>query len=291
MEAASAELEGQLLNSIRQIGIPPRPQILERISTEMQRDEPDLRALAKIISADVSISGSLLKIVNSPFYGMRQKVRTVQDAISLLGLATTGATIAGIVLRHVLPPMPKLERFWDASARIAQISGWLAQELGVRDGVRPEYAYTFSLFRDCGIPIMMRKFPDYFDTLALANAEAERSVTEIEDHRHPTNHAVIGSLLGQSWWLAEDTCQAIRHHHDFITLRAGGGALPPSARRLIALSHLAEMLVQHNTGLSKSCEWHKIGTACMSLLELEEAGLAEIEKSATSLFSQPGMFD
>ena len=291
MEAASAELEGQLLNSIRQIGIPPRPQILERISAEMQRDEPDLRALAKIISADVSISGSLLKIVNSPFYGMRQKVRTVQDAISLLGLATTGATIAGIVLRHVLPPMPKLERFWDASARIAQISGWLAQELGVQDGVRPEYAYTFSLFRDCGIPIMMRKFPDYFDTLALANAEAERSVTEIEDHRHPTNHAVIGSLLGQSWWLAEDTCQAIRHHHDFVTLRAGGGALPPRARRLIALSHLAEMLVQHNTGLSKSCEWHKIGTACMSLLELEEAGLAEIEKSATSLFSQPGMFD
>lgn len=290
MEVIQDALESQLLASIRQIGIPPRPQILERVTREMRRDEPDLRALAHIISADVSISGSLLKIVNSPFYGYRTKARTVQDALTMLGLATTASTIAGIVLRNVLPPMPRLERFWDASARVAQISGLLVQELGIRDGVRPEDAYTFSLFRDCGIPIMMRKFPDFFETLALANAETERAFTEVEESRHSTSHAVVGCLLGQSWWLAENTCLAIRHHHDFVTARAGSGALPPSSRRLIALAQLAEKLMQEMTGLSHSCEWSKMGEACLSLLEVSADQLPALQRSVSKLFEQQEAF-
>lgn len=286
MEAVQDVLENQLLASIRQIGIPPRPQILERVSAEMGRDEPNLRTLTHIISADVSISGSLLKIINSPFYGYRTKARTVQDALTMLGLATTAATIAGIVLRKVLPPMPRLERFWDASARIAQISGLLVQELGIRDGVRPEDAYTFSLFRDCGIPIMMRKFPDFFETLALANAETQRAFTEIEEARHSTSHAVVGCLLGQSWCLAEDTCLAIRHHHDFVTARAGAGALPASSRRLIALAQLAERLMQEMTGLSQSCEWAKMGEACLDLLGVAPDDLPELQRSVSELFAQ-----
>lgn len=288
MDAVHDALESQLLASIRQNGIPPRPQILERVTAEMHRDEPNLRALSHIISADVSLSGSLLKIANSPFYGYRTKARTVQEALAMLGLATTATTIAGIVLRNVLPPMPKLERFWDASARVAQISGLLVQELGIRDGVRPEDAYTFSLFRDCGIPIMMRKFPDFFETLALANAETERAFTEVEEARHSTSHAVVGCLLGQSWWLAENTCLAIRHHHDFITARAGGGALPANSRRLIALAQLAEKLMQDMTGLSHCCEWPKMGEACLGHLEVAADDLPALQRAVAEMYEQQG---
>lgn len=279
----TAEFETQLLASIRQIGIPPRPVILEKIAMEMRRDEPDLITLARIISADVSISGSLLKVVNSPYFGYRTKARTVQDALTMLGLANTASTIATIVLRNVLPPMPAMERFWDASARVAEISGWLAQEIGRKDGVRSEDAYTFSLFRDCGIPIMMRKFPQYIETLAIANADTERAFTEVEESRHPTNHAVVGSLLGQSWWLPENTCQAIRHHHDFVSIRAGAGALSPTVRRLIALSQLAERIDQEMTGQNQSCEWHKMGEACLELLDLSAADLPALQAGASEL--------
>ena len=37
-------------STLRDIGIPPRPAILERISSEMLRDEPDYKRLATIIS-------------------------------------------------------------------------------------------------------------------------------------------------------------------------------------------------------------------------------------------------
>ncbi|HJW26459.1 MAG TPA: HDOD domain-containing protein [Rhodocyclaceae bacterium] len=278
-------LDQYLADTIRQLGIPPRPAILERVAAEMQRDEPDFRSLARIISADVSIAGSLLKLVNSPFFGYRQKARTVQDALSMLGLSTISSAIATIVLRNVLPPSPRLERFWDASARVAQVSGWLVQQLGAEAGVQSEDAYTFSLFRDCGIPIMARRFPSYFDTLARANADAEKQFTEVEDFRHPTNHALVGCLLGQSWWLPENTCIAIRHHHDFVSLRAGGGAFSPAARRLICLAQLAEKLLQDETGLSSCLEWMKMGEACLEILGVSPPEFEELHRQARSVLN------
>lgn len=287
-QTAFGPLDERLAATIRQLGIPPRPAILEKVAAEVQREEPDFRILAKIISADVSISGSLIKLVNSPFFGYRQKARTVQDALSMLGLTTISAAIATIVLRKALPPPPRLERFWDASARVAQVSAWLVQQLGTAAGVLPEDAYTFSLFRDCGIPVMARRYPGYFDTLARANADAERLFTEVEDARHYTNHAMVGCLLGQSWWLPESTCVAIRHHHDFISLQAGGGAFSATARRLICLAQVAEKLLQDVTGLSCCCEWVKMGDACLDILHISPERFAELhEQVGIVLDSEP----
>ncbi|MBS1191617.1 MAG: putative signal transduction protein [Rhodocyclaceae bacterium] len=283
---ASAPLDDHLAKSIRQLGIPPRPAILEKVAGEVQRDEPDFRRLAAIISADVSIAGSLLKLANSPFFGYRQRARTVQSALSMLGLNAISSAIATIVLRKVLPPLPRLERFWDASARVAQVSGWLVQQIGARDEVLSEDAYTFSLFRDCGIPIMARRFPGYFDTLAKANADPERLFTEVEELCHPTNHAVIGCLLGQSWWLPENTCVAIRHHHDFVSLRAGAGAFSPTSRRLICLAQVAEKLIQDATGRGCCCEWTKMGEASLEILAISPADFAELQAAVRDFLAQ-----
>lgn len=280
---ARQTLAGELLDSIRQIGIPPRPLILELVVKEMGRDEPDLRALARSISADVGIAGSLLKVVNSPFYGYRSKARTVQDALTMLGLSVAASTIAGIALRNALPPMPRLERFWDASARVARLSAWVSRKCDAVVGLRSEEAYTFSLFRDCGIPIMMRKYPNYFETLAAANANPALPFTVVEESRHPTNHAVVGCLLAQSWWLAEETCLAIRSHHDFVALAAGGGALPPPSRKLIAIAGLAEYLDQQLTRRNQTCEWSKIAPFVQAQLALSDTDLAALISEAATL--------
>ena len=274
------DLETQLVESIREIGIPPCPTILIRVTTMLREDEPDMRRLSKLLSTDVGVSGSLIKLVNSPFYGLRTKVRTVDAALNLLGLRTIASTVANIMLRRALPAAPQLERFWDASARIAQLSAWLASRLGVRHEVRADLAYTFGLFRDCGLPIMMSRVPGYAETLALANQEAERMFTEVEDERHPTNHAMVGCLLAQSWWLDERLCIAIRHHHDAVSLRVGAGALPANSVRLICLSHLAEWLGQQVTGMALGCEWQKLGPSVLRLLELDEDGAAALIEPA-----------
>lgn len=267
------KLDSQLEATLKEIGIPPRPAILEEISREMRSDDPDFNRVANLISRDVGLAASFLKTANSPFYGYRHKARTVRDALVILGLNVAGRTIAGLILRHVLPGGQNMERFWDASDRTAQLSAWLVQKVGKIPDAQSDDAYTYGLFRDCGIPIMMRKFENYPAILTEANNDADRPFTEVEEAHLPTNHALVGCLLAQSWWLPEATCLAIRHQHDYVLMRAGLHSLPAASRRLIAIAQLAEWLLQNATGMNKTQEWTKMGEACLAQLGLTEADL------------------
>jgi HD-like signal output (HDOD) protein len=279
-------LDASLEASLRDIGIPPRPLVLEQIMLETRKDEPDFNRIVVLISRDVSLSAGFMKTANSPYYGLRQKVHNVRDALLVLGLKTAANTLAGLIMRQVLPAGPHLERFWDASDRTAQLSGWLVQKLGVRFGIQAEDAYTFGLFRDCGIPILMRKFPEYYRILADANQEASQRFTDVEEAALPTNHALVGSLMAQSWWLPEAATLAIRHHHDHPAINTYATELPGASRRLIALAQLAEKLQQEDTGLNMTREWDKLGTACLTWLDLAESDLEELEAEADTFLAE-----
>jgi HD-like signal output (HDOD) protein len=265
--------------SIIDVGIPPCPAILDRFMSEANRDEPDYTRLAGIIGSDVGLAAGLIKTANSPFFGLRQRVRSVGEALSVLGLKPASRAIAGIVLRNAFPHVPNLERFWDASARIAHLSGWLAQQLDIR-GLRAEDAYTFGLFRDCGIPVLLGRFPNYAAVLAEANRDAVRSFTEVEETALPTNHAMVGCILAQSWWLPEEICLAIRNHHDLNAIESAHSVLPMQSRRLIATAQFAEHIVQKQLGLSMTQEWPKLGAACLQILDIGEAQLESLYEDA-----------
>lgn len=274
-----SEVDKLFERTLIDVGIPPCPAILTRFMDEAGKDEPDFNRLAAIIGSDVGISAGLIKTANSPYFGMRQRVRSVNEALTVLGLKASSRAVAGIILRNSFPNVPNLERFWDASARIARLSGWLAQQLRIR-GLMAEDAYTYGLFRDCGIPVLLRRFPGYEKVLAAANADATRSFTAVEDAGIPTNHAMVGCILAQSWWLPEEICLAIRNQHDLTALESAGSDLPMLSRRLIATAQLAEHIVQRQLGLSLTQEWQKLGAACLQILDIGEDRLEELYAEA-----------
>jgi len=270
-----ANIDSLLENSLRDIGIPPRPLILDRIAAEMQKDDPDFKRLATIICADVSLAAGLIKTANSPFFGSNHRARNVGEALTVLGLKVAGRAIAGIILHKVFPNAPQLVRFWDASASVARLSGWLAKSLP-DVSISADDAYTFGLF------------PEYEKTLSDANAAPERSFTAVEDSKFPANHAQVGCLLAQSWWLPDSTCRAIRHHHDsnVVAPPAAGCAPNPEQRAVrmqIAVAQLAEYLIQQHSGLCQTHEWSKIGVNCMNVLNISEADLASLLTEAAAV--------
>jgi HD-like signal output (HDOD) protein len=269
MTILNSSVETQLASSLYTIGIPPCPAILNRISAEMQKNEPDLNYLSSIISADVALAASLINITNSPYFGFRGRVHSSREALIVLGLQVASQAIAGIIMRRAFPISPNLERFWDTSARIARLSGWLTQRV-TNNTLRADDAYTFGLFRDCGIPILLTRIPGYIDILSEANHDTAHSFTETEGRTLPTNHAVVGYLLAQSWRLPDETILSIRHHHDVDILTTP--SIPPSlnSRQMIAVAQLAEHLLQQHSGLCFTEEWIKLGPACLHLLNLNE---------------------
>jgi len=273
--SATSEVDNFVERTILDLGIPPCPAILDRFMAEMSKDEPDYNRLADLICADVGISAGLIKTANSPFFSLRQRVRSGGEALVMLGLNTTSRAIAGIALRKSFPNTPNLERFWDSSARISYLSGWLAKHLEIR-GLRTVDAHTFGLFCDCGIPVLLGRFKNYEAVLDMANRDSARNFTDVEEEEISANHAMVGELLARSWGLPEEICLAISNHHDLAQLETAAAQLPLLSKRLIATAQLAEYLMQRQLGISLSREWQRLGSACLRLLDLAEEQLEEL---------------
>jgi HD-like signal output (HDOD) protein len=277
--ARPEDVEARMKIEIREIGIPPRPSILARIEQETAKEEPDFIQLARILSQDVALSASLIKVANSPYFSFGKTVPTVQEALLVLGLKLVLKTVAGLALQQVFKHVPNMEQFWDASATNAQTANWLARKIGQKRGIRPEDAYTFSLFRDCGIPVLLIPFPDYQTTLDAANLEPSLSFTAVEDQAMGINHALVGAEMAETWLLPEDICVAIRHHHDIQAFAPATPEISERSQALIAISHVAEYLVQQKTGWAQSGEWEKLGPACRVALGIDDDELAALAEA------------
>lgn len=262
-------VEDALLRSIR---IPPRPSLLVDLQRELGKADPSSRAIARIIANDVGMSGALLKLANSPFFGAGRKSKSVEQAINFLGINQCAALLTGLLAKEAIEGNPaELNVFWEMSARRAQALVFLSRQLRIAP---PDIAHTFGLFCDIGVPLLMNRFADYKSTFALASAETSATFTSVEDARHKTNHAAIGCLLARNWGLSPDVAWAILHHHDYSVL--DDPATDDSIRSLVALSLMAEKAIQRLHGNSSSVEWDKGGARACAYLALSEDETADI---------------
>lgn len=277
-EASSERLALALRDELAAIGIPPRPTAMLNIEQEMRRDEPDFVVLEQVISLDVGVSASLIKIAKSPLFGNSATVRSVKDALQVLGLKMVGTAVAALSLRKAFSNVPNLERFWDASACVAQISVWLSLQVPCHGRiVRSDEMFTFGLFRDAGIPVLLSNFSDYLETLRLANAEAELPFTHVEDGEYGVNHAFIGAKLAREWELPDEHRKAIEFHHDLPALQGHGAMdLTEVSRYYIAVAQLADYFHQMATQKSQDLEWTKLGETCLQVLSLPPERVTEL---------------
>lgn len=270
----------EMEKTLKGIVIPPRPQILLKLEKEMRRDDPDQPAIVRLIGADVGLSAAILKTVNSPFFGLNNRISSVANAINLLGLNATQRIVTGLALRNSVGGQGRsLERFWDSAEKVAGIAAYIASTLprGPRDD-----AYTFGLFHDIGIPMLMQKFPDYRQTLAMAETIVDRPLTALEDERHATNHATLGYLIGKGWFLPAVICEAILYHHD-ATVFDDGASASPQALTLIAIGRLAEHLHDEYLRMRANPEWYRVGSRALDHLGLSETEYLDLREELAIL--------
>jgi HD-like signal output (HDOD) protein len=111
------------------------------------------------------------------------------------------------------------------------------------------------LFRDCGVPALLTRYPEYEQMLMQTRKEGEQRRCEMERAQFGFDHAVVGSTLAQSWHLPSETWQAIRVHADYAE---PGFCQGPNARfvKLIALALLAKRLQRQHRGTFEADAWN-----------------------------------
>lgn len=259
---------------LKTIFIPPCPVVVAALLEEARCADVDFNKIIRLISGDLSLAASMMKTANSPIFALRNKVETVQKAAAVLGLKNILCIVNGLALKRSLSQNGvSMERFWERSNYHATVSTRLARRV---PGISQEDAYTFGLFHDCGIPILMQRFPDYKETLLIANRSA-KAVWETETERHGTDHVTVGAMLAHNWHLPELIVKAIRMHHNFEILSDSASTVSDEVRALTAISLLADHLIARFLDVPDEAEWMAHGTAALNYLNFDEEELAELQ--------------
>jgi len=251
--------QAQRRGAVRDIVIPPCPELLRQLQEATARGEPDIGAIDRIASADVAMAAALIRQANSPFYGLEHPVHTVGQAMTVIGLQPAIRLLSGFLTRQAIRPQSAmLAHFWESSTRRAIACEHIGQQLYDMD---PGLAYSFGLFCHVGIPVMLRGVKGYASTMTEALARKDRTFTQTENANHRTDHAVVGALVARAWRLAPGVMAAIRLHHSLESL--GSGDTEPEVHTLVAVGLVADYLLAQRSGLSPEPEWERHGAdAC-----------------------------
>jgi HD-like signal output (HDOD) protein len=243
-------------NFLDDLKIPSQPEILLAVQNEIAKENPDLGIVSDYIIQDGGLFSSVLKLINSPYFGMRCEIKTVQHAVSLIGIDRLTTNIACIKFREQMSgsnyiPMPT---YWEISISTAKLCSYLSKELSISSATE---AYAFGLFKDAGIPILAQKYSNYKDVLTQQNDTELRSFTDLEDENFNTNHAIVSYMVSKKWGMDKSFREACLYHHDIDYIIADNFAYDEEARKLILLSKVAEYV----TNLKREqddYEWPKI---------------------------------
>lgn len=274
MKNVELDQKNQIEHLLSGYQIPPCPESLTNILRAVNNQKLDLNTLAQKISQDAGIVGPLLKLANSPYVGLKNKATTVFQAVNVLGMQHTLNLIRNIFLKQSLErPHQSFEKFWERSSLCAAIAERLAGEISATS---KNDAYLAGLFHDCGIPILIMRFPEYRDVVMSAAKQGE-NMCDAENATFSTCHTIVGNLMARQWMLSEDICRAILLHHDESIFVSQGQNQKNDILNLAGIIHLTEHIVNEYLNESGGQEWPRIERMVLSYFDLTYSDFNEIK--------------
>ena len=166
---------------IGQKNLPTIPAVLARVLGLVEREDSSTRDLVDLIEHDQALTGKMLRLANSAFFGQSRRVATIPRAVMLLGFSTVRNLALGVkVWDTIAPSIPseRLRALWSHAVMVAVGSKVLTAKLCAGD---PDEAFTAGLLHDVGRLILGARFKDAYWT---AGAEPVRSIVEAARLHH-----------------------------------------------------------------------------------------------------------
>jgi HD-like signal output (HDOD) protein len=277
------QLEESVIDHVVQgFHIPPKPEILERVQTLAQTPNIDPAEVGQCIATDVGLSASILKTLNSPFYGMARTITDVTQATILLGTNSVLNLVAAIKIREAMQgdSCISLERFWDSASDISNAMTYIGKKANVK--IPPENLHIVGLFHDCGLPAMAIKYSNYVEILKVDDNDHDSSITQIENKHYNSNHAVIGYYIASSWGLPKELCNVIRQHHD---PRALEHKVTPEFRVVYACLKMACNILEKLRRFKNTRDWPIVEESVLSSLGFTDLDYQDLSEDIAEMFS------
>jgi HD-like signal output (HDOD) protein len=242
------------------VKIPPQPRVLVELQQLLVSDDYEMRSVARVIGQDPGIVALLFRLVRSPAFSRGKKVDSLEQILMVVGIKQVFNLVQAAALSATISDKTRraFEVFWNRAHEIAQMAAIIAEDLVSVCNVFPDQAYLAGIFHECGVPVLMLRFPRYCAALQLDNATCWPNLAE-EDVKFNVDHCSVGYLVARHWGLPDFVCDAIRYHHELPDERIGATSSLIAIIQLAA--HFYHMLHHVDDPL-----WGKIGLRVLSEL-------------------------
>lgn len=207
-------MESLALRVKRSENLPMLSQIANTVLRLADDPTSSAKEIEKAIERDLALASKILKVANSPYYGV-QGVSSIARAVSVLGMNTVRSLVVSLSYQQMISTRSQAQKFrrtefWSHSIGVAITSRIIGKMLMPQ---KAEELYLAGLMHDIGMLVLDRFLPTDLD-VAIYTAQnrkiplhmAEKLILEYD-------HAQVGGLLAERWGLSKVISNAIKHHH------------------------------------------------------------------------------
>ncbi len=179
--------------------------------------DADSRDIVHVIESDPLMTVKILKVINSPFYGLTNKISSIQRAVVHLGFNSIKNMALAVAAMGMLPAKNQAgldnRAFLLHSLTTAALSKKLAERLQVPAMQSSDY-FVAGLLHDFGKIVFAEFVPTTYQTILQTARQHDRALNLVESEVLGIDHSQTGKLLAEHWGLADDLIIAIDHHHN-----------------------------------------------------------------------------
>jgi len=191
------------------------PHVAAKALDLLNKDDVSVIELSKVFELDMVLTGKLLRIVNSAYYGFAKKISSVRQALTILGIENIKSilisTIAFDIFRKERQSSLDSNGLWIHSLATATFAQAIAKEMKLD---KPEEYYIAGLLHDIGKVILIQILNTEFNSVLEMAKNNRMTLYDAEEQLLKTNHSEVGYTVACHWKLPKSLASSIRFHHN-----------------------------------------------------------------------------
>ena len=267
----------------------PKPPSVVIELLEAVRAETSLQRPTEIISREPSLAAEILTIVNSPWFDLKREIRTINHAVTMLGVDAVCSLASAFALRDSLSEFEGSSfdygAYWSRSVLAATAARLLASSKKDCDA---EEVFLAALLQDIGMLVLVQAYPECYGELMRDARGDHLLLQETEKGRLGADHVEIGEWLAGIWNLPRVFQLAIARSRGVID--SNEEEVPTMVRCVSLSGPLAG--VWENADTARACEEAQIAAGSAFGLGLDQlhlllVAIAKGFREASEIFKVP----
>jgi putative nucleotidyltransferase with HDIG domain len=197
--------------------LPTPPLVLQQINKTINDPNASAYDVAAILSEDPAMSMKVLRMSNSVWYGLKQEVTSIKQAVIIMGMEAIRSIVLSTAVFEMfnkdVSDLKFREEFWRHSLAAATCMRLLVRAVSGQWITKGELAFAAGLLHDIGKLVIYSYLHRDFEAAVAFRTENSTTWLKAEEAAVGYTHSDIGAALAEKWDLPAQLRQAIEFHH------------------------------------------------------------------------------